>query len=551
VKLFVAAWVFGLVAASASAAPETLGSGGAQPAVPAACLASWSPVAMKPVPSRDLVWGVAGVSASDVWAVGDAVNPSWSSPVAVIEHWNGSSWSLVPTTIPGTWDSVLSDVAALSATDAWAVGQWWEQGGPGGGSLIVHWDGSAWTVVPNPAPAAASELHSVTAISADDVWAAGFQYAQGRRLTLLLHWDGQQWTQVPSPNPSSGNNRLWAVAAVDGADVWAAGDAESPSNYQPLAEHWAGAAWDVVPTPTVDGTSLQALEALGPNDVWGVGNRGPNGDPLALHWDGSNWTSVPAAALGTNIGAFNGVAALGPLDIWAAGGDRVPLFAHWDGSSWLSIPTASTGRFQDVLGLPASDTVWAVGQSAPYFDSTHSKPISWRVCPVQVSDSGVTPTAANANKGAMALWHFAPSNIDAHTLSDGSGLQLFASGPNAPGTYYGFTFVAAGLYPVLDNGSPRGSVSVPLTRSPTSGQQSTTFTITWAVGALPSGDVCDIQIKRPGSTGFVSWQNAMSATQATFTPDAGPGKYQFRARLRNPVSGAASGYSTAKAITVT
>ena len=49
------------------------------------------------------------------------------------------------------------------------------------------------------------------------------------------------------------------------------------------------------------------------------------------------------------------------------------------------------------------------------------------------------------------------------------------SGQQNPGSYYGFAFLAAGAYPVLDNGAPGGSVSVPLTRSPTSGQQTTPY----------------------------------------------------------------------------
>jgi hypothetical protein len=42
----------------------------------------------------------------------------------------------------------LSAVDATSATDAWAVGGY--SSGSASGTLILHWDGTAWTQVPSP-----------------------------------------------------------------------------------------------------------------------------------------------------------------------------------------------------------------------------------------------------------------------------------------------------------------------------------------------------------------------------------------------------------------
>lgn len=91
-----------------------------------------------------------------------------------------------------------------------------------------------------------------------------------------------------------------------------------------------------------------------------------------------------------------------------------------------------------------------------------------------------------------------------------------------------------------------GVVKVPPTVSPLMGSTSTKFAITWAKVAPPSGVVFDIKIKRPGTPGFTRWTDpgGTTALSLPFTPDAGPGKYVFRARLRNPSSGATSGYSS-------
>jgi hypothetical protein len=76
--------------------------------------------------------------------------------------------------------------------------------------------------------------------------------------TLIEHWNGARWTVVPSPDPggSSQDNDLWGVAAVATGDVWAVGGVGSfldPDASSPLALHWDGASWTQVsvPAPTV------------------------------------------------------------------------------------------------------------------------------------------------------------------------------------------------------------------------------------------------------------------------------------------------------------
>jgi hypothetical protein len=62
--------------------------------------------------------------------------------------------------------------------------------------------------------------------------------------------------------------------------------------------------------------------------------------------------------------------------------------------------------------------------------------------------------------------------------------------------------------------------------------------------------VFDVQVQRPGSAAYVIWKQGVTATGASFVPDAGPGTYRFRSRLRSSSSGKAIGYSPGKAITV-
>ena len=63
-------------------------------------------------------------------------------------------------------------------------------------TLVEHWNGSAWSVVPSPnAPGTRSNsLVSVSAVAANDVWAVGYSLIGFTHQTLIEHWDGSSWT---------------------------------------------------------------------------------------------------------------------------------------------------------------------------------------------------------------------------------------------------------------------------------------------------------------------------------------------------------------------
>ena len=181
---------------------------------------------------------VAAASPSDAWAVGQ------SSAGALIEHWNGTAWAQVPSPVPA---GVLTGVAATSASDAWAVGYYHNTGALRLKTLVEHWNGTTWTQVPSPNPSPApftNRLNAVAATSASDVWAVGDYISSARpnpTLTLVEHWNGTTWTQVPSPSPSPGPgpfNDLDGVAAGSATSAWAVGEYVTSSQaQQALAFH--------------------------------------------------------------------------------------------------------------------------------------------------------------------------------------------------------------------------------------------------------------------------------------------------------------------------
>lgn len=176
---------------------------------------------------------------------------------------------------------------------------------------------------------------------------------------------------------------------------------------------------------------------------------------------------------------------------------------------------------------------------------------------VSIQGSAFSPQDVRVRQGDAVKW--TNNDFQTHTsTSDGfdgtTGPQLWNSNTLGHAATFSFTFVAAGKYAYhcTIHSFMHGSVAVGLRVNPASGTTSTTFTVTWATAAgVPANYNEDVQIMRPGSTTWANWKvnQTGAAISATFTPDAGTGTYKFRARLQKGTGGA-SGYSAAKAITV-
>ena len=193
----------------------------------------WNIVPSPNAGSPSVLFGVAALSAKNVWAVGSYYNGSHNQ--ALIEHWDGVQWSIISNPNEG---NQLSGIAAITANDIWAVG---EGATSGNQALIEHWDGTQWSIISSPSPDGLDQLFGVTALSTNDVWAVGSTFNNGATLfnTLIEHWDGTQWTIVSSPNVASVNNTLSGVGAVPATtQAWAVGSSSNGKSKHPLIEFY-------------------------------------------------------------------------------------------------------------------------------------------------------------------------------------------------------------------------------------------------------------------------------------------------------------------------
>jgi len=217
--------------------------------------ASWSLVAPASFPG--VLYAVVARGPTDVWAVGTENYPGRG----LIEHWDGTTWTATYL----RFGAVLRGVAVAGPRTIWAVGQRYGRTNPfGDTTLTTRFNGNGWTQVPSPNPLHRNDtdqdwLTSVSVVAPNDVWAVG-RYGNHDLgpldQTLVEHWNGSRWSVVPSPSPggSSLDDDLWGVAAVASNDVWAVGGVGAFLNPQfstPLALHWDGSAWTQsrVPSP--------------------------------------------------------------------------------------------------------------------------------------------------------------------------------------------------------------------------------------------------------------------------------------------------------------
>ncbi|MGO9292974.1 MAG: hypothetical protein ACLP52_03660 [Streptosporangiaceae bacterium] len=205
--------------------------------------------------------GVSGDSASNVIAIGNGTIPTsqgWETE-ALAYLWNGTGWQAltVPSSIP---DSAMEHIQAFSPTDAWAAGTSPNASDTGSVVAAVNWNGSTWTQVATPFSTTVNlTVNAISGDSASDIWVVGetatHGYTGGQRTSVILHYNGSAWTQVPVPDQSG----LLDVDAVSPTDAWAVAADGSVLN-------WNGSTWTVAAQLELSGTA--AIAALSPTDVW-------------------------------------------------------------------------------------------------------------------------------------------------------------------------------------------------------------------------------------------------------------------------------------------
>jgi hypothetical protein len=323
-----------------------------QASAPPACAPAFEVLpTVDPKDGGNLLLGVSALSATDAWAVGgsgDPIDPTQT----LYEHWDGETWTAVDGPNPGTALNELAAVDQIATDDAWAVGR--TSSGFGDDPLITHFDGATWDVQPIPADVSSGALTGVSAAAADDIWAVGStgDALVGLERALILHFDGTQWTMVDAASAVGGGRSLlsgvWAFAPDD---VWAVGYHHN----QPLVLHFDGKRWERSSTDVAG--FLHAVTAVAATDVWAVGSG-------IQHFAGDTWVERGTVHEGTDL---RGIASVSANDVWAVGfrsnGTVRALVMRWDGGQWSSVAGEHVPGQESLAAVTAlpDGTVIAVG----------------------------------------------------------------------------------------------------------------------------------------------------------------------------------------------
>ena len=285
---------------------------------------SWSLAPSPAIPATNGggLFSVTCENGSDCWAVGAVLGVAGDgSPTgSLTEHWDGTSWSIVPSPTPVGDDGVLlQSVGCATTSDCWAVGFGTDHNGENLNSVTDHWNGTTWSLVPSAATGQLyDQLDNVHCVSGSDCWAVGnagpvqqnpnflpiFPGAVGDQ-GLIEHWDGSAWSLVPSPSePSPDGGYLNGLTCVDATDCWASGATTGTTGMASgvLMEHWDGSAWLSVSTAAPDSTGgsiLSSISCITATQCWAVGSAGSFGggggsgfQPSSFieNWNGSSWS---------------------------------------------------------------------------------------------------------------------------------------------------------------------------------------------------------------------------------------------------------------------
>jgi hypothetical protein len=210
---------------------------------------------------------------------------------AVIERWDGTRWTMTSYPVPpNTTVSSLTSVSCTSATFCMAVGTVTTfQTSHVTTALIERWNGSTWSLVTPAATSGTTSglLNSVSCTS------TAFCLAVDIEGHLAERWNGTSWIQVTSPDVVGNSIGLAEVSCVSGTMCFVVGQGSVDTN-NAVALRWNGSTWSLTPTASIPGPgAFRGVKCLSGTNCYAVGTDSGTAT-LIEHWDGVHWSRMPS-----------------------------------------------------------------------------------------------------------------------------------------------------------------------------------------------------------------------------------------------------------------
>lgn len=187
---------------------------------------------------------------------------------AVVEHWNGASWSVeIPPAPPeleeeSGWES-LESVSCVSAKSCTAVGTYRRRGDAT--PLVERWNGTSWSVeAPTLSGRYSLWFNSVTCTSTNACITVGTYTTEvdGTVVPMAARWNGKGWIAEELPNPLEGAELVPIRVSCYSTSCATLGTVSPGGGVRRVStvDRWNGAAWEVQPfAPEAGAASTEFL----------------------------------------------------------------------------------------------------------------------------------------------------------------------------------------------------------------------------------------------------------------------------------------------------
>jgi hypothetical protein len=289
---------------------------------------AWKPAVIAEPSGANLsgLQGVSCLSASACTVVGYSFNTS-GNEFTLAERWNGSHWSIESTPSPGVYGPQLFAVSCPTSTSCTAVGSYQAVVSGPQQTLVEHWNGTAWSVQtsPNVSGSTFNLLTGVACTSASSCIAVGYsEDGSGSEHMLAEGWNGTVWSIESTPY-SSGltEGNFNGVSCTSATACTAVGNETSNTELVTLVERWNGQAWAIQSSPSGYVGELEGVSCTSATACTATGMYEPVNGPfitLAERWNGTSWAikSIPSPK-GGDFAELAGVSCVSASSCEAAG----------------------------------------------------------------------------------------------------------------------------------------------------------------------------------------------------------------------------------------
>ncbi len=187
------------------------------------------------------------ISNNDIWAL-EASGLSQPNAPRRIFHWDGSSWSTGAPSINAVQYAAAEAIFAFSPNDIWVS----SVRASGGQIVMLHFNGSSWTEMNVPVFA-----YEFFGNAPNDLYAVGN--------ASIMHWDGSAWSVIASLPGMTLGNFFDAQLAPDGT-LWCAGNTQPGPESATLTARYSFCSQtspgDIDADGDIDTTDLQLFIAV-------------------------------------------------------------------------------------------------------------------------------------------------------------------------------------------------------------------------------------------------------------------------------------------------